>query len=257
MKQKLVLTFHLYAHFSFVHTICTTFYMKLPMKTIVQQTDWMSLRDTRASPGDRTPLSWDWWECAPRTLLPFAPGVLLKCSEGRQHHPHWKGWLSAPVCQRGSKIKGLTRSFESSNVWTLLTAPEQTLVASAGNCFMAQGFQFLALPSKLNPSPEGRLPNKQRLKLTQEAEEAWVPYLWWIPPWWICTILRSILATCILNVDYCIVNIDVLVDALPISSKSKQQLKETLKNFRILSWGRLVLLKIKPVTIELQKGAKP
>ena len=63
-KQKSVLIFHLYAHFSFLRTICTTFYMKLLMKTIFQPTDQMSHRDTRASPGDRTPQTFNSHECS-------------------------------------------------------------------------------------------------------------------------------------------------------------------------------------------------
>ena len=60
-----------------------------------------------------------------------------------------------------------------------------------------------------------------------------------------------------LDVDYSKVDIDTLVDALSNSPKSKTQLKATLKKFPILFGGRLGQLKIKPVTIELQKDAKP
>ena len=61
----------------------------------------------------------------------------------------------------------------------------------------------------------------------------------------------------ILDADYSKVDIDSMVDGLDISNQSKHQLKKTLKKFPILFGGRLGLLDIKPVTIELQKGAKP
>ena len=60
----------------------------------------------------------------------------------------------------------------------------------------------------------------------------------------------------ILDADYSKVDIDVFENALSIFWKSKQQLKATLKKFPILFGGRLGLLKIKPVTTELQKHAK-
>ena len=61
----------------------------------------------------------------------------------------------------------------------------------------------------------------------------------------------------ILDADYSKVALGVLVNAPFISPKSKQQLKATLTKFPILSGGRLGLLEIKPVTVELQKDAKP
>ena len=61
----------------------------------------------------------------------------------------------------------------------------------------------------------------------------------------------------ILDADYSRVDIDALVNDLPISTKSKQQLKVKLKKFHILFGGALGLLNIKkPVTIELQNDAK-
>ena len=60
----------------------------------------------------------------------------------------------------------------------------------------------------------------------------------------------------ILDAGYSKLDIGSTVDDLPISLKSKQQLKTTLNNSPILFGDRMGLLKIKHVIIEIQKGAK-
>ena len=61
----------------------------------------------------------------------------------------------------------------------------------------------------------------------------------------------------ILDADYSKVDIDTMVDQLQITRASKRQLKRTLKKFPTLFGGGLGTVNIPPVTIELQKGAKP
>ena len=60
-----------------------------------------------------------------------------------------------------------------------------------------------------------------------------------------------------LDTDYSKVDLDSMVDELEISPGSKSKLKQTLKKFPTLFGGGLGLLKIKPVTIELQHDARP
>ena len=61
----------------------------------------------------------------------------------------------------------------------------------------------------------------------------------------------------ILDADYSKVDLDVMVDELKISPGSRSKLKQTLNKFPTLFEGRLGLLNIPSVSIELQKYAKP
>ena len=60
-----------------------------------------------------------------------------------------------------------------------------------------------------------------------------------------------------LGYGYSKVDLDAMVDELVISPGSRRKLKQTLKQFPTLFGGGLGLLDIPPVSIELQKDAKP
>jgi hypothetical protein len=61
----------------------------------------------------------------------------------------------------------------------------------------------------------------------------------------------------LLDADYSKVDLDTMVDELDIAPGTKRKLKQTLKKFPTLFGGGLGCLDIRPVTIELQKDAKP
>ena len=61
----------------------------------------------------------------------------------------------------------------------------------------------------------------------------------------------------LLDADYSKVDLDTMIDKLDIAPGTKRKLKQTLKKFPTLFGGGLGCLDIRPVTIKLQKDAKP
>ena len=60
----------------------------------------------------------------------------------------------------------------------------------------------------------------------------------------------------ILDADYSKVDIDGMVNGLDIARATKTKLKQTLNKFPTLFGGGLCTLKMRPIDIELQEGAK-